>query len=230
MTRKIGFVPDYFSELWRFLREPTYNVDNLRDPSKQLTYPPWTAFVSGTAIFASILAVDAARSVQFFDRVVLVTEVLLSAISFALTFHGVAKLLKGQASMVHVISGAEYLIGFLLPSLSITVYCVILLISLSPGLECGFGPLQLYCTNFVATLLNRVLLSAAYVVLITGAFYCAYRAFIFFRQLENLSIAKTLASMSTAGAVVYMIQGPLEFYSRVFSGQLDKVLKVLSGG
>jgi hypothetical protein len=229
MPRNIEFAPQYFSEIWKFLRDPRYNIDNLTDPSKELSYSPWTAFVTGTAIFASILAIDAARSVRFFDRVVLVTVLLVSAIGFALIFHATAKLLKGHASTVHVVCGVEYLLGFLVPSLFSVVYSVVLLISLSPGLQCNLGPFRLYCENLVPTTLNRILLSSAYLVLISGAAYSLYRAFVFFRELERLTAWKTLTAMGVAGAIIYSIQGQLGFYARLFSGQLDKVLKILSG-
>jgi len=37
MPRNIEFAPQYFSELWKFLRDPRYNVDNLSDASKELS-------------------------------------------------------------------------------------------------------------------------------------------------------------------------------------------------
>src|ERR1051325_12064408 len=114
MAKKLEVLPQYFTELSRFIREPSLHVRNLKDESAELEYAPWTAFAAGTAIFASLLAIDAARSQIHFDRIVLLTMLMISACGFAVVFHVVARFgMGGTASLLQVLCGSEYFVGFL---------------------------------------------------------------------------------------------------------------------
>jgi hypothetical protein len=230
MARKLEVAPQYFSELSRFIREPSFHVRSLTDQKAELDYAPWTAFATGTAIFASFLAIDAARSLIHFDRIVLLTMIIVSAFGFAVLFHAVARLaLGGKASFLQVLCGSEYLIGFLVPLLAGGVFVVTSLASRSPGLDCSLGYFRVHSRMDVPTAGNQLLLSIVYLAAGVAAVYGIFRSFRFLRELESLSAWRTSIAIAISGLAIVLIQGQLEVYARLFSGQLKNLGAILTG-
>ena len=224
----LEIAPQYFRELWIFFKTPNAHAECIKTPEQTpRPYQPWTAFVTGITIFLSILALDATQSVRHFDRVVFFTIVLSNALGFMLAFHLISKALGGRASLTQAICAGEYLVGFLLPSVTLVNYCIVSLVKLFPGVDCSLGYFTL--DAIVPTAFNRALITLAIGAMLFAIGFCVYRVFILFSQVEHLNFAKTVSAMIIACLPLILLHSWLGFLARLFSGQLRKIAGILTG-
>lgn len=219
--------PRYFGELWAFLKSQQRCLESIQNPEKGNRYAPWTAFVTGIAIFLSVLALDAAQSVRHFDRIVFFVQILCFSAFFFVMLHSVAKVLGGKGTLRQAIGAGEYVIGFLLPAVALAGYCVVYILNLFPGIDCSLGYLSL--DSVVPTVFNHALITLAIGLMILGIVYSVYRIYALFHKLEQLVLWKTLMAMAIAVAPIIYLHRRIEFMATLFSGELKKVASILTG-
>ena len=220
-------MPEYALQLWLFIKNPKVHTSILTEPESEHDYSPWSAFINGSAIFISILSIEAYNSVHFFDKVVTFAIVLIEGVIFILAFHFSAKFLGGKASTSQALCAGEYLLGFLLSFISLIDFLVASLINAFSRIQLSLGYFYIEYKRLPGTR-NIILITIAETVLVLGIVYSIYRCFIFFKDIQKLNYWRTFVAITIGIFIVFIFRNQIEFLSKIFAGKLHEISTIFS--
>jgi len=227
MPKSLEIAPRYLSELLLFLRSRRTHVENILSPETTDPYEPWKAFVAGTAIVITVLALDAADGVRHFDRVVFFTILLCCSAAFILSFHFAARVLHGRASLTQTVGAGQYLSGFLIPVALLLDYVIVRTANSFPGVECHLGYFTVHHA-IVPTIVNRIIVTIVIGTVLASLAFVAIRSFVLLADVERLGPGKTLVASLLGAIPVAVTYRWLEFRAHILSGHLHHIAKILT--